>query len=121
MDSFTSEKITDEFNANRVQRAYSLMRGPLNIMWDVTNKCNLNCKHCYNRSGKGRLYNDLDDTEMINVIPGIIALSPRVVCFCGGEPLLRCNRQSRQRLDRHGTIVVGSCETFHHYNVQGVK
>ena len=31
------------------------------------------------------------------------------------------NRQSRQRLDRHGTIVVGSCETFHHYNVQGVK
>ena len=91
MDSFTSEKITDEFNANRVQRAYSLMRGPLNIMWDVTNKCNLNCKHCYNRSGKGRLYNDLDDTEMINVIPGIIALSPRVVCFCGGEPLLRYN------------------------------
>lgn len=72
MDSFTSEKITDEFNANRVQRAYSLMRGPLNIMWDVTNKCNLNCKHCYNRSGKGRLYNDLDDTEMINVIPGML-------------------------------------------------
>lgn len=33
----------------------------------------------------------------------------------------KCNRQSRQRLDRHGTIVVGSCETFHHYNVQGVK
>ena len=33
----------------------------------------------------------------------------------------RGNRQSRQRLDRHGTIVVGSCETFHHYNVQGVK
>ncbi len=31
------------------------------------------------------------------------------------------NRQGRQRLDRHGTIVVGSCETFHHYNVQGVK
>ena len=31
------------------------------------------------------------------------------------------NRKSRQRLDRHGTIVVGSCETFHHYNVQGVK
>ena len=35
--------------------------------------------------------------------------------------LFHSNRQSRQRLDRHGTIVVGSCETFHHYNVQGVK
>ena len=33
----------------------------------------------------------------------------------------KCNRKSRQRLDRHGTIAVGSCETFHHYNVQGVK
>ena len=30
------------------------------------------------------------------------------------------NRQNRQRLDRHGTIVVGSCETFHHYNVQDI-
>ena len=34
---------------------------------------------------------------------------------------MQSNRQNRQRLDRHGTIVVGSCETFHHYNVQGVK
>jgi len=40
--------------------------------------------------------------------------------FENREKMLR-NRQSRQRLDRHGTIVVGSCETFHHYNVQGVK
>ena len=37
------------------------------------------------------------------------------------EWLVDSNRKSRQRLDRHGTIVVGSCETFHHYNVQGVK
>ena len=37
------------------------------------------------------------------------------------EAQFTSNRQSRQRLDRHGTIVVGSCETFHHYNVQGVK
>jgi len=34
---------------------------------------------------------------------------------------IKSNRQSRQRLDTHGTIVVGSCETFRHYNVQGVK
>ena len=41
--------------------------------------------------------------------------------FVGAISLEKRNRQSRQRLDRHGTIVVGSCETFHHYNVQGVK
>ena len=38
-----------------------------------------------------------------------------------GDTSFLGNRKSRQRLDRHGTIVVGSCETFHHYNVQGVK
>ena len=49
-------------------------------------------------SGKGDLYENTRDLLLFNR-----------------------NRQSRQRLDRHGTIVVGSCETFHHYNVQGVK
>lgn len=85
------KSISNEFNTSRIQEAYSLMRGPLNMMWDVTNKCNLACKHCYNRSGVGRIYSDLDDSEMLNVVPGILALSPKVVCFCGGEPLLRYN------------------------------
>ena len=32
------------------------------------------------------------------------------------------NRQNMQRLDTHGTIVVGSCEAFHHYNAfRGVQ
>ena len=53
------------------------------------------------------------------VIGGCMSLHFRChnICFCR----ITRNRQSRQRLDRHGTIVVGSCETFHHYNVQGVK
>jgi MoaA/NifB/PqqE/SkfB family radical SAM enzyme len=44
---------------------------------------------------------------MINVIPGIIALSPRVVCFCGGEPLLRYNvlPQLAQQLSEAGITV----------------
>lgn len=44
---------------------------------------------------------------LINVIPGIIALSPRVVCFCGGEPLLRYNvlPQLAQQLSEAGITV----------------
>ena len=67
---------------------------------------------------------------------GKLAWYPDIACpVCGGDvnswDIFNCqiaknsmsirNRKSRQRLDTHGTIVVGSCETSHHYNVQGVK
>lgn len=26
------------------------LSGPLMISWDITNKCNMNCRHCLNRS-----------------------------------------------------------------------
>lgn len=50
------------------------------------------------------------------VLPSLSFSGTKATC-----EVLVSNRQSRQRLDRHGTIVAGSCETFHHYNVQGVK
>ncbi len=82
---------TSEFDISLIQKVYGNMTGPLNIMWDMTNGCNLNCKHCYNRSGKGRKYEDLSDDDMLKQVEFIIELLPRVVCFCGGEPLLRYN------------------------------
>lgn len=85
------ENRTNEFDVSLIQKVYGNMTGPLNIMWDITNACNLNCRHCYNRSGKGRKYEDLTDEEMLMQVDFIIELLPRVVCFCGGEPLLRYN------------------------------
>ena len=38
-----------------------------------------------------------------------------------GSAARESNRKSRQRLDRHGTIVVGSCETSHHYKCSGCE
>ena len=46
------EERKNEFDVSLIQKVYGNMKGPLNIMWDITNRCNLNCKHCYNRSGK---------------------------------------------------------------------
>lgn len=56
-----------------------------------------------------------DDLEMIRAT-GVVLLDNTFVRANGNR-----NRKSRQRLDRHGTIVVGSCETSHHYNVQGCE
>lgn len=63
-------------------------------------------------SGKGDLYENTRDLLLFN---------RRRSAEKTVQQAKKRNRQSRQRLDRHGTIVVGSCETFHHYNVQGVK
>ena len=34
-----------------IQEMYGKMRGPQNIMFDITQRCNMHCKHCYNFSG----------------------------------------------------------------------
>lgn len=57
---------------------------------DVTYRCNFRCKHCYNNSGEHNFgEEELSDEELLRVIDELIILKPRVICFCGGEPLLR--------------------------------
>lgn len=64
---------------------------PYSIAWDVTNKCNLNCKHCFNYSGDVKKYNfenELSYDEFISVAKQIAAIKPDQCCLCGGETLL---------------------------------
>jgi MoaA/NifB/PqqE/SkfB family radical SAM enzyme len=82
-------KTIGNIDPKTIQAEYSKLRGPLNIMWDMTNRCNLCCMHCYNRSGKGAHYKDLSDEEMMVIAEHIVEAGIPVVCFCGGEPLLR--------------------------------
>lgn len=35
--------------------------GPQSISWDLTNRCNFNCLHCFNRSGDNRFYEFKDE------------------------------------------------------------
>lgn len=99
--------LNKEFMPSLIQDAYGNMTGPLTVMLDVTNKCNLNCLHCYNRSGKDCKYTDMNDEEMIGQIDYIIKLAPRILCFCGGEPLLRHNllRKMASKLSEAGILV----------------
>lgn len=65
--------------------------GPLTISWDLTNRCNLNCRHCFNRSGDNNVYNfskEMDEQTARQIVNQIIELRPETVCLCGGEPTL---------------------------------
>ncbi|MEO0190469.1 MAG: radical SAM protein [candidate division WOR-3 bacterium] len=67
-----------------------VLRGPHQVAFDITNRCNYRCLHCYNRSGENLIIgNELNDKEVLAFIKDIADLKPFNVCFCGGEPMLR--------------------------------
>jgi len=69
-----------------------ILRGPIQIAFDVTNKCNFRCLHCYNRSSENSIMkNELSDNEVFSLIKDVERLRPHNFCICGGEPLLRLN------------------------------
>jgi len=73
----------------RLDHCFSKMSGPVAIMWDVTNRCNLSCIHCYNKSGSHPPVDDIDTREMLSIAEQIVEMKPFIVCLCGGEPLVR--------------------------------
>ena len=72
-----------------LERQAEVLSGPLLLAFDITNKCNLRCLHCYNRSGGRLARHELNADELLDVGRQIKALNPMVACLCGGEPLLR--------------------------------
>ena len=93
--------------SNRViQEQYGLMNGPQNVMFDITQKCNMHCMHCYNYSGED-MYNDLDDDQMLEIARQLVEIKPCLVCLCGGEPTVRMPLVLKitKMLSSHGIYV----------------
>lgn len=71
-------------------RHSKLITGPLEIQYDITNKCNFRCLHCYNASGENLVIkNELSDNQALKLAKDLCEMKPHNLCFCGGEPLLR--------------------------------
>ncbi|MEZ0538014.1 radical SAM protein [Caldicellulosiruptoraceae bacterium PP1] len=62
---------------------------PIIMSIDVTYKCTMKCLHCFNGSNENNLETELTDSELMNISDQIVEIMPNVICFCGGEPLLR--------------------------------
>ena len=95
--------------------AFSGMNRPV-VFWNLTDRCNLSCSHCYGSSGPERTTEEeLTTAEALGVIDDLAAMGVPLILFTGGEPLLRgdirelaCharNRGLKMALSTNGTLI----------------
>ncbi len=59
------------------------------VVWNVGQRCNLKCVHCYSQSYNREYAGELSRAEGINLIEDLARFGSPVILFSGGEPLLR--------------------------------
>jgi MoaA/NifB/PqqE/SkfB family radical SAM enzyme len=58
---------------------------PWFVMWDLTYKCNLKCKYCFNASSRP-MADELKEDELLDIAGQIGDMNVFSVCLTGGEP-----------------------------------
>jgi radical SAM protein with 4Fe4S-binding SPASM domain len=64
-------------------------RIPVVIVWNVTNKCNLNCLHCHQASSSSLQEKELTTNEAFRVVDHLSDVGLSILTLSGGEPLVR--------------------------------
>ncbi|MEK7575897.1 MAG: radical SAM protein [Patescibacteria group bacterium] len=68
---------------------FNLNTRPINIVWDITYRCNLNCKYCLFAKNKlHTIQNELSSEKIKDFVEKIARYKPSFF-LTGGEPLLR--------------------------------
>ena len=62
---------------------------PIAIVWNVTNRCNLNCLHCHQDSSPATCQGELTTSQAFKVVENMSDAGVAILAFSGGEPLLR--------------------------------
>jgi heme d1 biosynthesis radical SAM protein NirJ len=68
--------------------ARSRATGPV-VIWNLTRRCNLTCRHCYSTSADRDFAGELTTAEALQVMADLRAFGVPVLILSGGEPLLR--------------------------------
>lgn len=61
---------------------------PLLVVWNITNACNLSCKHCYQDAAHRRRSDELNRTEKLAVVDQLSENYVPMIAIAGGEPLV---------------------------------
>jgi Fe-coproporphyrin III synthase len=59
------------------------------VVWNVGQRCNLKCVHCYSQSKDIEYPNELNTKEAEAMLDGLAEYGAPVILFSGGEPLMR--------------------------------
>ncbi len=81
-------EITEERHAS----VPSVLKKPSEIIIEVTARCNLSCKFCFNRStfaSAGRTLPEMPASHIKEIIDAVYDNGVDIIRFTGGEPLLR--------------------------------
>lgn len=85
---------------------------PQVVAWNLTQRCNLACAHCYIAAGSWHSSaTELTTTECVRIADQILALSPApMFILSGGEPLLREDLEelAAHATSKGATVVVGT-------------
>ena len=59
------------------------------VIWNLTRRCNLKCRHCYAVAGDRHFPGELTSEEAIAVLDDLAAFRIPALILSGGEPLSR--------------------------------
>ena len=80
-------RLTEYIRDTLLGRTYRPFDGVI-VIWNLTNACNLYCKHCYSSANQGK-DEELTLREIEKVIESLTLARVRFAILSGGEPLLR--------------------------------
>lgn len=63
------------------------IRAPFSVVYNLSNVCNLKCKHCFQRAGES-LPDEMSDERKLNVVKELGEAGVSSITFSGGEPLM---------------------------------
>lgn len=75
---------------NKAITAFKLGR-PSDVIWNITNRCNLLCDHCYMAADGHERPNELTDDETIALVHQMGERGLPALFLSGGEPMIRKN------------------------------
>ena len=85
------------------------------VVWNMTNRCNLSCQHCYINAQDREYGGELSTDEAKAFIDDLAAMRVPVLLFSGGEPLVRADlfelgayaaaRGLRPVISTNGTLI----------------
>jgi len=62
---------------------------PLTVIWELTRRCNLNCRHCYIPASDRKEENELPFTRIKKILKELASMGSMYLIFTGGEVFLR--------------------------------